>query len=658
MQTKWVNDLNGQPFIEMIKIPSGNFTMGANESSYSSEKPERNVFLHEYYISKYPITNEQFYHFIQETNYTNTDDDFLQHWATNSDGSKSPPEYLLNHPVVYVNWTDCYTFCKTYGLTLPSEAQWEKAARGTDQRIYPWGNSEPDPAKPQCNFRNIFNGTTPVGTFDGSKETYNGIPIQKGTSPYGVEDMAGNVWEWCLDEWDSKWLQNMGDNPVDPCNRQKPTRRGLILEQVKALSIQYQEEVKQRLFSDTESYGAVHGVTSSPLTSTPPIVTVIPHYTGLASLASEGASKEEAEDQDPFSEVKGYVEVHGTTIISSSSVSPFAMTSTHPTGATLTDSEVAPKQEEEEKKEQLPFQKNECCEEVHGSLAISTASVPPTAPTITCYCMTTTSDSEVISEQEEERKPSPFQDSESCGEVRTTKSFPSLTASSVGLMTTHRSGNSVIASDVASEQEEPDEQSPFSQIGNCGEDHGIMNTVDAVVQPFGSPLNHQADTSEMALDVASEQEEEKDHLPFPDTKSYGAVTIPSVSTSPIASMATRRVEAAVEAYDVASEQQEETEVEQFPFPDTKEYVGVHTPSVIPMISELLTETLMPHQIDIESLALDAAPNQQETIGYSLFVRGVRGGAWYYPNINHHRTFYRLNNAPNYGYDDFGFRCCI
>ena len=313
MQTKWVNDLNGQPFIEMIKIPSGNFTMGANESSYSSEKPERNVFLHEYYISKYPITNEQFYRFIQETNYTNTDENFLQHWIANPDGSKSPPEELLDHPVVYVNWMDCYVFCKTYGLTLPSEAQWEKAARGVDKRTFPWGNEEPDPSKPQCNFRNIFNGTTPVGIFDGSRDSYNGIPIQKGTSPYGIEDMAGNVWEWCLDEWDAYWLKNIGEKAEDPCNYQKRNSQGLTLEQVKSLSIQSQKEKPQLPFQVEECCGEVHGTITLPLSFVPPIVTSTPHRTGSIVSALDAPPKQEAEDQqNPFQKIEDYEAAPGT----------------------------------------------------------------------------------------------------------------------------------------------------------------------------------------------------------------------------------------------------------------------------------------------------------------------------------------------------------
>ena len=313
MYSKWVNDLHNQPFIEMILIPSGYFIMGSNNSGYLLESPEKEVFLHDFYISKYPITNQQFYHFIQESAYSNLDEDFLQHWETQPDGSKSPPNHLLNHPVTHVNWIDCCAFCKTYGLTLPSEAQWEKAARGSDKRIYPWGNNEPDPSCPQCNFHNIFNSTTPVGTFDGTRISYQGVPIQKGSSPYGIEDMAGNVWEWCLDDCDANWLKNIEDNPVDPCNYPKQTRRGLTLDQIKSLPVQYQEAKKQLPFQYTNMCEEAHGTSMMLDTFEPPIATMDTHRLGLTSMACVVATnKEEAgKNHPPFLNTEPYEAVRG-----------------------------------------------------------------------------------------------------------------------------------------------------------------------------------------------------------------------------------------------------------------------------------------------------------------------------------------------------------
>ena len=366
MYSKWVNDLHNQPFIEMILIPSGHFTMGSNSSSYLPEKPEKEVFLHDYFISKYPITNQQFHHFIQETDYSNSDHNFLDHWITNPDGSKSPPQTLLNHPVLYVNWIDCYVFCKTYGLTLPSEAQWEKAARGSDKRLYPWGNNEPNPAKPQCNFRNIFNGTTPVGTFDGSRNSFNGIPIQKGTSPYGIEDMAGNVWEWCLDEWDSNWLTKMGENPIEPCNYQKNKKQGLSLDQIKSLTIQYQEVKKHLPFQNSESNGADRGITNITPFSTPPIVAVMTSHTKTTASASVVPSEqqEELDKQPPFQKIEDCAEVHKITSLPLTSVTSIASTLTHSIASSIAGSDAPPKQEV---KHSIPFPMKDPCEVAHGS---------------------------------------------------------------------------------------------------------------------------------------------------------------------------------------------------------------------------------------------------------------------------------------------------
>ena len=367
MYSKWVNDLHNQPFIEMILIPSGYFIMGDEDSIYDAEKPEKEVFLHDFYISKYPITNQQFHHFIQESGYSNSEDNFLRHWETQPDGSKSPPQTLLNHPVVYVNWFDCYAFCKTYGLTLPSEAQWEKAARGTDKRTFPWGNEQLDLQKPQCNFSNIFDSTTPVGTFDGSRPSYNGTPIQKGTSPYGIEDMAGNVWEWCLDEWDSHWLTNMGDNPVDPCNYQKQTRRGLTLDQIKSLTIQYQETKKQNPFQFTEYCGVAHGSLVASQFSTYPLeADTHIHRVDDSTFSDSDAppKKEVKKNEDPFLQ-KVSVVAHGIIIVPVSSAPQNVMDTTCLTDFVTIASDAVSTQHIK-RVNKLPFQEIKSYGVVHG----------------------------------------------------------------------------------------------------------------------------------------------------------------------------------------------------------------------------------------------------------------------------------------------------
>jgi serine/threonine-protein kinase len=136
--------------------------------------------------------------FLQESDYQpakdDHDGDYLDHWKGNK-----PPADKLDHPVVNVSYIAVWAFCDYYGLMLPSEVQWEKATRGVDGRIWPWGDQQPTPEL--CNFygSGIFN-TTPVGKYP------------HGISPFGLVDCAGNVWEWCADEYSSNLLQELDPN--------------------------------------------------------------------------------------------------------------------------------------------------------------------------------------------------------------------------------------------------------------------------------------------------------------------------------------------------------------------------------------------------------------------------------------------------------------
>jgi len=178
--------------IEMVSIPAGEFIMGSNTGK-DNEKPEHKVDLDSYSISKYEVTQSQYKQFIDATGYIVY---LYGEWD---------PVNKANYPVTYINWEDAKAFCEWSGTRLPTEAEWEKAARGTDGRIYPWGNNEPD-----CSLLNYggayYIGTPPLFKFDNNICNATGsTPVGTyplGVSAYGVMDMAGNVSEWCNDLYD------------------------------------------------------------------------------------------------------------------------------------------------------------------------------------------------------------------------------------------------------------------------------------------------------------------------------------------------------------------------------------------------------------------------------------------------------------------------
>ena len=168
---------------EMVLVGAGGFVMGASR---------REVHLDAYYMDRVPVTNAQYAVFLDATNYKPTDAGakrFLAHWR-----SGKPNRGEERHPVVYVSWYDARAYAKWAGQRLPTEAEWEKAARGTDGRRYPWGRAEPKST--HANFARGREGTTAVGAYP------------EGASPYGVLDLAGNVWEWCEDVFDADFYEN------------------------------------------------------------------------------------------------------------------------------------------------------------------------------------------------------------------------------------------------------------------------------------------------------------------------------------------------------------------------------------------------------------------------------------------------------------------
>lgn len=177
-------ELVPRPVEHMVTIPAGEFLMGADDRE-DDERPAHTVFVEEFAIDVHEVTNEEFAFFVEQTGYVTE--------AEQAGESETWRTYFTEgrerHPVVKVTWADADAYCRWAGKRLPTEAEWEKAARGTDGRIYPWGNDW-DPAK--ANSRESgYRGTLVVGS------------LPDGASPYGVMDMAGNVWEWTADWYDA-----------------------------------------------------------------------------------------------------------------------------------------------------------------------------------------------------------------------------------------------------------------------------------------------------------------------------------------------------------------------------------------------------------------------------------------------------------------------
>lgn len=163
-----------QKHTDMIKVPAGNFIMGISQSKPEDNGPEHEIWLNSFWIDKYEVTNDQ-YHRCVTADECNEPEDLLFY----------NDKLYAYHPVVYITWYDARDYCKWKDKRLPSEAEWEKAARGNDSRLYPWGN---ELFLELLNANNQNVGTMPVGNYP------------EGASPYGVLDMAGNVWEW-VDNW-------------------------------------------------------------------------------------------------------------------------------------------------------------------------------------------------------------------------------------------------------------------------------------------------------------------------------------------------------------------------------------------------------------------------------------------------------------------------
>lgn len=154
----------------LVRIPGGRFVMGSNERP--DEKPVRTLFAAGFWMARTPVTCQQFGRFVEATGYTADGD-----WAS------CRRNWGMNAAVARISWDDAAAYCAWAGLRLPTEEEWEYAARGSDGRRYPWGNGW-DPAFCRNDEARVSRGAVSVGSYP------------QGASPFGCLDMAGNVWEW------------------------------------------------------------------------------------------------------------------------------------------------------------------------------------------------------------------------------------------------------------------------------------------------------------------------------------------------------------------------------------------------------------------------------------------------------------------------------
>jgi formylglycine-generating enzyme required for sulfatase activity len=212
----------------MVFIPAGEFFMGSDPDApyfWGAEAPEHPIYLDAFWINRTEVTNAMYSECVgdgvcpsPEQNYSRTHEAYYNN-----------PEFA-NYPVVYVTYDGVQAYCKWIGARLPTEAEWEKAARGTDGRLYPWGNGElasnlanfcdigcpnQNQEEIESDFNDGYQDVAPVGSFP------------DGSSPYGVLDMAGNVLEWIADWYSHQYYgKSPYKNPTGPENGDRHPVRG------------------------------------------------------------------------------------------------------------------------------------------------------------------------------------------------------------------------------------------------------------------------------------------------------------------------------------------------------------------------------------------------------------------------------------------------
>jgi len=205
-----VNETDGAA---LIFVPAGEFLMGSDHRTdpyfWGAEEPEHNVYLDAFWIYRVEVTNAMYERCVEGQACPRPAQD---HSNTHSEYYGNPT--YADYPVIYVSWVHATSYCRWAGGRLPTEAEWEKAARGTDGRLFPWGDASP--SSQQANFRDSgYRDTVSVGTYSGA------------VSPYGVLDMAGNVWEWTFDWFQSAYYDvTPYENPRGPASGSSRVMRG------------------------------------------------------------------------------------------------------------------------------------------------------------------------------------------------------------------------------------------------------------------------------------------------------------------------------------------------------------------------------------------------------------------------------------------------
>lgn len=186
--------------VEMVVIPAGTFIRGrAPGEGRLDEQPERKIYLNSFAIDKYEVRNARYIAFLEETLHKPP-------FNVYGEGPLSSEKDIADLPVVQVTWHDAVDYCFWAGKRLPTEAEWEKAGRGSDNRLYPWGNDPPTPDRAQFDRE-----------WDGKKTFRKVNSLSEGQSSSGVYQLSGNVREWTQDWYDAEYYANGPDkNPRGP----------------------------------------------------------------------------------------------------------------------------------------------------------------------------------------------------------------------------------------------------------------------------------------------------------------------------------------------------------------------------------------------------------------------------------------------------------